>query len=394
MIVKPKTRGFICTTAHPVGCARHVADQIAYVKAQGAMTGCKNVLVVGCSTGFGLATRIAAAFGCGAKTIGVSYDHPASGKRTGTPGWYNNAAFETYALEDGLYAKTLIGDAFSQEMKEQAAELIQKDLGQIDLLVYSVAAPRRTDAEGRTYSSVLKPVGAPFKSRSIDLSTNHIKEVSIEPASGEEVAATVKVMGGEDWQLWIDLLKEKGLLAQSFATVAYSYIGPEVTHAIYKNGSIGQAKKDLQETALRITEQLSAIGGKAFISVNKALVTQASAAIPVVPLYISILFHVMKEQGTHEGCIEQMDRLLRKKLFASPIPVDEENRIRMDDWEMDSRVQSAVDSLWNQVTDENLKQYADLDGYWKDFYQLFGFGIDGVDYDADVDVDVKIPSVE
>ena len=279
-------------------------------------------------------------------------------------------------------------------MKEQAAELIQKDLGQIDLLVYSVAAPRRTDAEGRTYSSVLKPVGAPFKSRSIDLSTNQIKEVSIEPASGEEVAATVKVMGGEDWQLWIDLLKEKGLLTQSFATVAYSYIGPEVTHAIYKNGSIGQAKKDLQETALRITEQLSAIGGKAFISVNKALVTQASAAIPVVPLYISILFHVMKEQGTHEGCIEQMDRLLRKKLFASPIPVDEENRIRMDDWEMDSRVQSAVDSLWNQVTDENLKQYADLDGYWKDFYQLFGFGIDGVDYDADVDVDVKIPSVE
>ena len=201
-------------------------------------------------------------------------------------------------------------------------------------------------------------------------------------------------MGGEDWQLWIDLLKEKGLLAQSCATVGYSDIGPEVTHAIYKNGSIGQAKKDLQETALRITEQLSAIGGKAFISVNKALVTQASAAIPVVPLYISILFHVMKEQGTHEGCIEQMDRLLRKKLFASPIPVDEENRIRMDDWEMDSRVQSAVDSLWNQVTDENLKQYADLDGYWKDFYQLFGFGIDGVDYDADVDVDVKIPSVE
>ncbi len=394
MIVKPKTRGFICTTAHPTGCARHVADQIAYVKSQGAMTGCKNVLVVGCSTGFGLASRIAAAFGCGAKTIGVSYDHPASGKRTGTPGWYNNAAFETYAQADGLYAKTLIGDAFSQEMKEQAAELIQKDLGQIDLLVYSVAAPRRTDAEGHTYSSVLKPVGSPFQSRSIDLSTNQIKEVSIEPANEEEVAATIKVMGGEDWQLWIDLLKGKGLLSQNFTTVAYSYIGPEVTHAIYKNGSIGQAKKDLQETACRITEQLSSIGGKALISVNKALVTQASAAIPVVPLYISILFHVMKEQGTHEGCIEQMDRLLRKKLFASPMPVDEENRLRMDDWEMDPKVQNAVDALWNQVTDENLKQYADLDGYWRDFYQLFGFEIDGVDYDADVDVDVKIPSVE
>lgn len=394
MIVKPKTRGFICTTAHPTGCARHVTDQIAYVKSQGGMNGCKNVLVVGCSTGFGLASRIAAAFGCGAKTIGISYDHPASGKRTGTPGWYNNAAFETYAHKDGLYAKTLIGDAFSQEMKEKAAELIRKDLGQIDLLVYSVAAPRRTDAEGNTYSSVLKPVGAPFESRSIDLSTNQIKEVSIEPANDEEVAATIKVMGGEDWQLWIDLLEKEGLLAQDFTTVAYSYIGPEVTHAIYKNGSIGQAKKDLQETACRMTEQLASINGKALISVNKALVTQASAAIPVVPLYISILFHVMKEQGSHEGCIEQMDRLFRKKLFASPMPVDEENRIRMDDWEMDPKVQNAVDALWDQVTDETLKQYADLDGYWKDFYQLFGFQINGVDYDADVDVDVKIPSVE
>lgn len=394
MIVKPKTRGFICTTAHPVGCARHVADQISYVKSKGAMTGCKNVLVVGCSTGFGLASRIAAAFGCGAKTIGVSYDHPASGKRTGTPGWYNNAAFEDYAHNDGLYAKTLIGDAFSQDMKEKAAELIQKDLGKIDLLVYSVAAPRRTDAQGVTYSSVLKPVGEVFESRSIDLSTNEIKDVSIEPANDEEVAATVKVMGGEDWQLWIDLLQKEGLLADHFTTVAYSYLGPEVTHAIYKNGSIGQAKKDLLETANRMTEQLAPIGGRAVISVNKALVTQASAAIPVVPLYISILFHVMKEQGNHEGCIEQMDRLLREKLFASPAPLDEEKRIRMDDWEMDPKVQNAVGQLWDKVNDENLKRYADLDGYWKDFYQLFGFEIDGVDYDADVDVDVKIPSVE
>lgn len=394
MIVKPKTRGFICTTAHPVGCARHVADQIAYVEFKGAMTGCKNVLVVGCSTGFGLASRIAAAFGCGAKTIGVSYDHPASGKRTGTPGWYNNAAFETYAHDDGLYAKTLIGDAFSQEIKEKAAGLIQKDLGKIELLIYSVAAPRRTDAQGVTYSSVLKPVGEIFESRSIDLSTNEIKEVAIEPANDEEVAATVKVMGGEDWQLWINLLQKEGLLADNFTTVAYSYIGPEVTHAIYKNGSIGQAKKDLLETANRMTDQLASIGGRAVISVNKALVTQASAAIPVVPLYISILFHVMKEQGSHEGCIEQMDRLLREKLFASPAPLDEEKRIRMDDWEMDPKVQNAVDQLWDKVNDENLKQYADLDGYWKDFYQLFGFGIDGVDYDADVDVDVKIPSVE
>lgn len=394
MIVKPKTRGFICTTAHPVGCARHVADQIAYVKSKGTMTGCKNVLIVGCSTGFGLASRVAAAFGCGAKTIGVSYDHPASGKRTGTPGWYNNAAFETYAHGDGLYAKTLIGDAFSQDMKEKAAQMIQKDLGKIDLLIYSVAAPRRTDAQGIAYSSVLKPVGEAFESRSIDLSTNEIKEVSIEPANDEEVAATVKVMGGEDWQLWIDLLQKEGLLADNFTTVAYSYIGPEVTHAIYKNGSIGQAKKDLLETASRMTEQLAPLRGRAVISVNKALVTQASAAIPVVPLYISILFHVMKEQGTHEGCIEQMDRLLRKKLFASPAPLDEEKRIRMDDWEMDPQVQNAVDRLWDKVNDENLKQYADLDGYWKDFYQLFGFEIDGVDYDADVDVDVKIPSVE
>lgn len=394
MIVKPKTRGFICTTAHPAGCARHVADQIAYVKSKGDMKGCKNVLVVGCSTGFGLASRIAAAFGCGAKTIGVSYDHPASEKRTGTPGWYNNAAFETYAQKDGHYAKTLIGDAFSQEIKEKAAELIRKDLGKIDLLVYSVAAPRRTDSQGVTYSSVLKPVGEAFQSRSIDLSTNQIKDVSIEPANDDEVAATVKVMGGEDWQLWIDLLLKEGLLADNFTTVAYSYIGPEVTHAIYKNGSIGQAKKNLKETADRMTEQLSSIGGKAVISVNKALVTQASAAIPVVPLYISILFHVMKEQGSHEDCIEQMDRLLREKLFVSPMPSDEENRIRMDDWEMDAKVQNAVNQLWDKVNDENLKQYADLDGYWKDFYQLFGFGIDGVDYDADIDVNVKIPSVE
>ena len=395
MKISPKVREFLCLTAHPEGCQKNVENQITYVKKHSEVkNGPKKVLIIGASTGYGLASRINAAFGCGAATIGVMFERQAAGKRTATAGWYNTAAFEHAAANEDLYAKTVNGDAFSKEVKDQVIDLIKKDLGKVDAVIYSLAAPRRTAEDGTVYQSVLKTTGEDFTNKNLNLKDNTIGEKTIEAATEEEVEATVKVMGGEDWQLWIDLLKEKGLLAQSFATVAYSYIGPEVTHAIYKNGSIGQAKKDLQETALRITEQLSAIGGKAFISVNKALVTQASAAIPVVPLYISILFHVMKEQGTHEGCIEQMDRLLRKKLFASPIPVDEENRIRMDDWEMDSRVQSAVDSLWNQVTDENLKQYADLDGYWKDFYQLFGFGIDGVDYDADVDVDVKIPSVE
>ena len=314
MVIKPKVRGFICTTAHPQGCKAIVKEQIDHVKAQGHTENSpKKVLVIGASMGYGLATRISAAYSGGAATIGVIFDKPASGNRTATAGWYNTAAFEQFAAEDGLYAKTINGDAYSREIKEKTIELIKKDLGKVDCVVYSLAAPRRTTADGVQYTSVLKTVGQPYTNKTINLKDNTVNDITVEPATEEEITATVKVMGGEDWKDWIDALKAADAIEDNAVTVAYSYIGPDITHPMYADGSIGKAKDHLFETAKELTKN----GGvRAYISVNKALVTQSSAAIPIVPLYISILYKVMKEKGVHEGCIEQMCRMWNEKLFA------------------------------------------------------------------------------
>lgn len=394
MIVEPKVRGFICTTAHPEGCAQNVRNQIAYVREKGSIPGGKKVLVLGSSTGYGLASRICSAFGCGADTIGVAFERPASGSRTASAGWYNTAAFEREAAAAGLYAKTLIGDAFSQEMKEQVIRLIREDLRQIDTVIYSIAAPRRTAPDGVTYSSVLKPIGEAYANKTIDLKNRSITDIRVEPATEQEIADTVKVMGGEDWKLWMDALASAGVLAPGAVTVAYSYIGPEITYPLYRAGTIGMAKEDLEATAKAINESLSGLGGHAYISVNKALVTQASAAIPVVPLYITLLFQVMKEKGIHEDCIAQIYRMYREKLYRPEPVLDEAGRLRPDDWELREDVQREIAGKWDSLTTENIQQLADFDGYWKDFYHLFGFEVDGVDYAADVDVNVTIPSVQ
>lgn len=391
MIVQPKVRGFICTTAHPVGCGENVKEQIDYVKARPKTPGAKNVLVIGSSTGYGLASRISAAFSCGASTIGVMFERPQSGKRTATPGWYNTAAFEEYAHADGLYAKTINGDAFSQEVKQQVIDLIKKDLGQVDMVVYSLASPRRTMADGTTCSSVLKTTDGEYTNKTIDLAARTVSEVTVPPATQEEIRDTVKVMGGEDWKDWITALSGAGVLAEHTVTMAYSYLGPELTHPMYRNGSIGRAKEHLFATSKEITQEFP--GVTAYISVNKGLVTQASAAIPIVPLYMSILYKVMKEKGIHEGCIEQMYRLFHDKLLADTPQVDEDGMIRMDDWEMREDVQQEVKQAWDRINSDNLQQLADVDSYWEDFYHMFGFGIDGVDYDADVEVDKAVPSI-
>lgn len=385
MIVKPKVRGFICTTAHPVGCEAVVKKQIDYVKAQGKVNGPKKVLVVGSSMGYGLASRIAAAYGSGASTIGVMFDRPASGNKTATSGWYNTKAFEKLAAADGLYAKTVNGDANSDECKKEVIGLIKSDLGKVDMVIYSLAAPRRTVGDV-TYSSVLKTTGSAYTNKSIDLKTNTLAQVTIEPATEEEINATVKVMGGEDWEAWIDALRAADAIEDNAVTVAYSYIGPKVTHPMYFEGSIGRAKAHLFETSKKLTEKYKDSGIKAYISVNKALVTQSSAAIPIVPLYITLLYKVMKAKGNHEGCIEQMYRLFAEKLYNGAAVVDEEGRIRLDDRELLPEIQDEISKVWDDLTDDDLKALADIDGYWEDFYALFGFGIDGVDYDADVEV--------
>lgn len=382
MVVEPKVRGFICTTAHPVGCDKAVKDQIDYVKAQGKLDGAKKVLVIGSSMGYGLASRIAAAFGCGAATLGVMFDKPASGNKTATSGWYNTKAFEKYAAAEGLYAKTVNGDAYSEEVKKEVIDLIKSDLGKVDLVVYSLAAPRRTVGE-TVYKSVLKTTGESYTNKTIDLRNNAITEITLDPATDEEIEATVKVMGGEDWEDWINALKAADALADGAVTLAYSYIGPTITHPMYYNGSIGRAKAHLLATSKKITEN----GVKAYVSVNKALVTQSSSAIPIVPLYISILYKVMKAKGNHEGCIEQMRRLFGK-LYGGELNLDGEGQIRMDDWEMLDDVQAEVSKMWDSINADNFKDFTDMDGYWSDFYALFGFGIDGVDYSADVDVNV------
>ena len=396
MIVAPKIRGFICTTAHPVGCAKHVADQISVVKSRGAIAnGPKKVLVIGSSTGYGLASRIAAAFGSGAATIGVFFEKPAESDRCGTAGWYNSAAFENEAKAAGLYARSFNGDAFSDAMKAEVIEAIKADLGQVDCVIYSLASPRRTHPKsGDVFKSVLKPIGGTYTNKNLNTGTGVVNEVTIEPANEDEIAQTVAVMGGEDWEMWIDALLQADVLAKGVQTVAYSYIGPEVTWPIYKNGTIGRAKEDLERAQRELDQKLAGLNGKAWVSVNKALVTQASSAIPVVPLYISLLYKVMKAQGTHEDCIEQMDRLFRDRLYNSNPQPDEAGRIRVDDWEMAPEVQKMVDERWKEVNTENFTQLGDFEGYQSSFLRLFGFGLEGVDYNADVDVGVGVPSLK
>ncbi len=391
MVITPKVRGFICTTAHPAGCRAAVEEQIREVERFPHTGGPKKVLVIGASTGYGLASRISLAFGFGAATLGVSFEKPASGSRTATAGWYNTAAFEELARERGLYARDIMGDAFSREVKEQAAACIRAELGKVDMVVYSLAAPRRTLPDGTAVSSVLKTVGAPYSNKTIDLKTRTVRPVEVPPATEQEIADTVKVMGGEDWMDWMSFLQGEGLLAPGCIALAYSYLGPEVTHPMYLDGSIGQAKKHLKATADEMGRKLEGI--KAYVSVNKALVTQSSAAIPIVPLYITMLYKVMKEMGLHEGCIQQMDRLFREKLFVPTPVVDEAGYLRPDDWEMRPDVQQKVDALWEKVDDANLEQLCDIDGYWEDFYHMFGFGFTGVDYEGDIDPDVSLPGL-
>jgi enoyl-[acyl-carrier protein] reductase/trans-2-enoyl-CoA reductase (NAD+) len=394
MIIKPKVRGFVCVTAHPVGCDAHVREWIGHVQSQPAIKGGpKKALVIGASTGYGLASRITAAFGSGAATIGAFYERPSEDGRPGTPGWYNSIAFTRAARAAGLYAQNLNGDAFTDEIKRQTIELIRRDLGPVDLVVYSVASPRRIHPRtGVTHKSVLKPVGAPYVNKTLDTDTGIVSTISIDPASEQEIADTVAVMGGEDWEMWIQALSDAGLLASGAHSVAYSYIGPEVTWPIYKNGTIGLAKNDLERAARAIDAHLRRSGGCAFIAVNKALVTQASSAIPVVPLYISILYKIMKAKGLHEGCIEQMRRLFATKLYAPGGPsLDDGGRIRIDDRETIAEVQEAVARIWPQVFTENLAELTDIAGYRSDFLKLFGFGLKGIDYDADVEPHVSMP---
>jgi enoyl-[acyl-carrier protein] reductase/trans-2-enoyl-CoA reductase (NAD+) len=390
MIVKPRIRGFVCITAHPKGCEAKVREEIEVAKAAKKSGGPKKVLVVGSSTGYGLSTRIAAAFGHDADTLGVFFERPSQNGKPASAGWYNSVAFEKAAHEAGLYAKSINGDAFSNEIKAQTIEMIKADMGQVDLVVYSLASPRRTDpVTGETYKSVLKPIGQTYTNRTLDTDKGEVSEVTIESASEEEVAHTVKVMGGEDWELWMKALNDAGVLAPGAKTVAYSYIGPEITWPVYTNGTIGQAKKDVERAAAAIT---SAYDCEAYVSVNKAVVTQASSAIPVVPLYISILFKVMKAKGNHEGCIEQMVRLLNDRLYGDDLQLDEAGRIRVDDWEMEADIQKAVADIWPEVTSENLNALSDFLGYQKDFLELFGFGLHGVDYEEDVELDLPLSS--
>jgi enoyl-[acyl-carrier protein] reductase/trans-2-enoyl-CoA reductase (NAD+) len=396
MIIEPRMRGFICLTAHPKGCEQNVKNQIDYVKSKGKIDGAKRVLVIGASTGFGLASRISSAFGCDAATIGVFFEKPALEGKTASPGWYNSAAFENEAHKAGLYAKSINGDAFSKEVKKQAIDLIKNDLGQVDLVIYSLASPVRMHPEtGVLHRSTLKPIGTTFTNKTVDFHTGNVTQVSIEPANQEDIDNTVVVMGGEDWSMWMNDLKNAGLLAPGATTIAYSYIGPSVTEAVYRKGTIGRAKDHLEATAFTITDDLKELGGKAYVSVNKALVTQASSAIPVIPLYISLLYKIMKAQGIHEGCIEQIQRLYSERLYTGKeVSTDENGRIRIDDWEMREDVQVQVSNLWDKATTESLVEIGDLAGYKQDFLNLFGFGFNGVDYDADANELVNVPSIK
>lgn len=395
MVIKPRVRGFMCVTAHPVGCAANVQAQIDYVRRQGALPGGpKKVLVIGASTGYGLASRITAAFGCGAATLGVFFEKEASENRPASAGWYNAAAFHQYAHADGLYARSINGDAFSDAVKQKAIDTIRADLGQVDLVIYSLAAPRRQHPEsGEVFQSTLKPIGKDVVQRGINTDKETIQEVALPAATDEEIASTVAVMGGEDWQMWIDALDEAGVLAPGAKTTAFTYIGERITWDIYWHGTIGAAKQDLDRRVLDIRKQLEKYDGDARVSVLKAVVTQASSAIPIMPLYLALLFRVMKADGSHEGCIEQLYRLFRDGLYSDAPVRDEEGRLRVDQLELRPEVQDQVANLWQQVTTENLHELTDFRGYQKEFLRLFGFGLEGVDYAADVDPVVPIPQL-
>ena len=396
MIIKPKVRGFICTTTHPLGCEANVNQQIEVVKKDGPIAnGPKKVLVIGASTGYGLAARITAAFGSDAATIGVFLEKPGTEKKPGSAGWYNSAAFDKAAKAAGLYAKSFNGDAFSHEMKTAVVDTIKKDLGEVDLVVYSLASPvRKLPDSGELVRSALKPIGEVYRSRAIDTNKDVLVEAEIEPASDEEIANTVKVMGGEDWELWMQALHDGGVLADGVRTLAFGYIGTDITWPIYWHGTLGKAKEDVDRAAGAITESLADVHGRANVAVLKSVVTQASAAIPVMPLYISTSFKVMKEKGVHEGCIEQLNRLFRTQLLADQPQLDEQNRFRMDDWELRDDVQAACRDIMPKVTDDNLFELTDYQDYKDEFLKLFGFGIAGVDYDADVDPQVDFDVVQ
>ncbi|WP_261835434.1 enoyl-ACP reductase FabV [Vibrio ishigakensis] len=399
MIIKPRIRGFICTTTHPVGCEANVKKQIEYTKAQGKIENApKRVLVVGSSSGYGLSSRIAAAFGGGASTIGVFFEKPGTDRKPGTAGFYNAAAFDKLAQEEGLYAKSLNGDAFSNEAKQKTIELIKQDLGQIDMVVYSLASPvRKLPETGELIRSSLKPIGETYTSTAVDTNKDEIIEASIEPATEQEIADTVTVMGGQDWELWMDALSEAGVLAEGCKTVAYSYIGTELTWPIYWDGALGRAKMDLDRASSELNEKLSAIGGTANVAVLKSVVTQASSAIPVMPLYIAMVFKKMREEGVHEGCMEQIYRMFSQRLYkadGTAPEVDDQNRLRLDDWELRDDIQQHCRDLWPQITSENLKELTDYQEYKDEFLSLFGFGIDGIDYEADVNPNVTFEVID
>lgn len=392
MIIKPRVRGFMCITAHPKGCEENVRQQIAYIKGKPAIAGGpKRVLVIGASTGYGLAARITSAFGCGASTLGIFFEKEGADGKPGTAGWYNSAAFHTFAEAEGLYAKSINGDAFSDEIKAKTIATIKADLGQVDLVIYSLAAPRRQHPKtGEIHNSTLKPIGKSVTQRGINTDKEVIQEITLEPATEEDVINTVAVMGGEDWQMWIDALDEAGVLAPGAKTTAFTYIGEKITWDIYWDGTIGQAKKDLDRRVLSIRDRLAARDGDARVSVLKAVVTQASSAIPIMPLYLSLLFKVMKADGSHEGCIEQLYRLFTEGLYTATPRTDDTGRLRMDELELRPEIQNAVAAAWSQVTSDNIPELTDFAGYKKDFLNLFGFELDHVDYDGDVDPVVPI----
>lgn len=390
MIIKPKVRGFICINAHPAGCAANVAEQVDYIKQQSfdKSNGVpKNVLVIGSSTGYGLASRITAAYGYGAKTLGLFFEKPATERKTGSAGYYNAVAFDQQAEADGLYAKSINGDAFSMEAKNQVIDIVKKDMGKIDLVVYSLASPRRTDPiSGETFSSTLKPIGEAYTAKNLNTDTQIVGELTAEAANQEEIDHTIKVMGGEDWSLWMNTLSDAGVLDENCKTVAYTYIGDKLTKPVYGHATIGKAKEHLDETAAELNEKLDV---DARVSVLKAVVTQASSAIPIMPLYMSILFKEMKEAGTHEGCIEQLNRLFGECIYSESPRLDSDNRFRVDELELDPEMQAKVEAVWPQVTTENLHELSDFKGYRAEFLRLFGFGVDGVDYDQDLDPRVE-----
>jgi enoyl-[acyl-carrier protein] reductase/trans-2-enoyl-CoA reductase (NAD+) len=392
MIIKPRVRGFMCITSHPVGCDENVKQQIEYVQSQGEIVGGpKKVLVIGSSTGYGLASRISAGFGSNAATLGLFFEKEGTEKKPCTAGWYNSAAYHKYAEQKGLYAKSINGDAFSDEIKQKAIEVIKQDLGQVDLVVYSLASPRRTHPKtGEVFNSCLKPIGKSVTQRGINTDKQIIQDVTLDPATDEDISNTVAVMGGEDWQMWIDALDEAGVLADGAKTTAYTYIGEKLTWDIYWDGTIGQAKKDLDTRVVNLREKLAVTGGDARVSVLKAVVTQASSAIPIMPLYLSLLFKIMKADGSHEGCIEQVYGLFRNSLYGSHPTLDDEGRLRADGLELRPEIQDAVAQLWEQVTTENVSEISDFAGYKSEFLRLFGFGIDGVDYEAEVEPHVVI----